>query len=124
MTSTVGGLPRIVVCFAFSVGAASGWNDFPARAVDGSCHVQDVLESEDEAQSHAQWFDYWDNGEINAQMAIDELKHYILQLQYEMLILNQAGCQYWSKRYEHITNLQLRLRQAYSVLRKLERPHH
>jgi hypothetical protein len=121
MISAVSGLHRCVVSFAFSVGVATGLQNDPAQAADGVCHLKDFHEAAEEAQLRAEWFELWDG--MNPVYAVKELKMYIHQLQYEFLLLDHEECMKWEKHSDNVYNLRRRLNRAYSVLRKLERPH-
>lgn len=121
MISAVSGVHRCVVCIAFSVGAAAGLRSDAAQAVDGVCHLTDFYEAAEEAQLRAEWFELWDG--MNPIYAVNELKRYIHQIKYEILLLDHKECMNWKEHSDNIYNLRRRLDRAYSVLRKLERPH-
>lgn len=115
---------RCAVCFALSVGATSGLRQLPANASDGVCHLTDYYSAEKEAELRVEWFELWDGPGQQPAWAVNELEQVILQVQYQMLLLNDERCKDWEGRLHTIYNLRLRLKRAYNVLRSLVHPHH
>lgn len=113
-----------IKCAAVLIGFAGGLQTASTNAFEDVCNLRDIDEAEGESRRRAEWFDYWDGGEVYAAMAIRDLELYILHLNYKLRLMNNASCRFWKIRSEDLYNTQARLKRAYSVLRKIDHPHH